>query len=271
MTSDTTTDPNHGEPYQGVERRLRKPVLGMRIRDLDENGAAQYMLQTPRSVDEGLGVFVTPNIQHIALARKDDEFHRALQSAQIIVADGFPVYRFAKLRGLSLPGRVAGRAVIERMFADPAALAGHRGFFVVDSRATAEGIECWLGDFAPAFTVETLVPPFGFEKDAAYCRSLADAISTFDATLIFLCVGAPKSELFAYRYRALLPPAWALCVGQSFRLLLGTTPPPPEMMVRFNLEWLWRVMLEPKRMLRRYGPSAVGFLRSAVSDMIKSR
>lgn len=119
MTSDTTTDPNHGEPYRGVERRLRVPVLGMRFRDLDENGAAQYMLQTPRSADEGLGVFVTPNIQHIALARKDDEFNRALASAQIIVADGFPVYRFAKLRGLSLPGRVAGRAVIERMFADP--------------------------------------------------------------------------------------------------------------------------------------------------------
>ncbi|WP_237237720.1 WecB/TagA/CpsF family glycosyltransferase [Sphingomonas melonis] len=199
----------------------------MRFRDLDENGAAQYMLQTPRSADEGLGVFVTPNIQHIALARKDDEFNRALASAQIIVADGFPVYRFAKLRGLSLPGRVAGRAVIERMFADPAALAGHRGFFVVDSRATAEGIECWLNDFAPAFAVETLVPPFGFEKDAAYCRSLADAISTFDATLIFLCIGAPKSELFAYRYRALLPPAWALCVGQSFRLLLGMNAPHP--------------------------------------------
>lgn len=271
MTSDTTTDPNHGEPYRGVERRLRVPVLGMRFRDLDENGAAQYMLQTPRSADKGLGVFVTPNIQHIALARKDDEFHRALASAQIIVADGFPVYRFAKLRGLSLPGRVAGRAVIERMFADPAALAGHRGFFVVDSRATAEGIECWLKDFAPAFTVETLVPPFGFEKDAAYCRSLADAISTFDATLIFLCVGAPKSELFAYRYRALLPPAWALCVGQSFRLLLGMNAPPPDLMVRLNLEWLWRIVLEPRRMLQRYGPSTIGFLRAAVADLRQSR
>ncbi len=271
MTSDTTTDPNHGEPYRGVERRLRAPVLGMRFRDLDENGAANYMLQTPRSTDEGLGVFVTPNIQHIALARKDDEFHRALASAQIIVADGFPVYRFAKLRGLSLPGRVAGRAVIERMFADPAALAGHRGFFVVDSRATAEGIERWLKDFAPAFAVETLVPPFGFEKDAAYCRSLADAISTFGATLIFLCVGAPKSELFAYRYRALLPPAWALCVGQSFRLLLGMNAPPPDLMVRLNLEWLWRIVLEPRRMLQRYGPSTIGFLRAAVADLRQSR
>lgn len=269
--SDPSTDPKPDEPYQGVERRLRKPVLGMRMRDLDEDGAAQFMLQTRRTEEEGLGLFVTPNIQHIALARKDDEFNRALQSAQIIVADGFPVYRFAKLRGLSLPGRVAGRAVIERMFADPAALAGHKGFFVVDSRATAEGIEAWLKDYAPDFAVETLVPPFGFEKDAAYCRSLADAISTFDTTLLFLCVGAPKSEVFAYRYRALLPPGWALCVGQSFRLLLGMNTPPPELMVRLNLEWLWRIVLEPRRMLQRYGPSTIGFLLAAVSDLKKSR
>lgn len=267
---DSSADSTNSAPFQGVERRLRKPVLGMRLRDLDEDGAAVYMLQNRRTAVEGLGLFVTPNIQHVALARKDLEFSRAVQSAQIIVADGFPVYRFAKFRGLSLPGRVAGRAVIERMFADPAALSGHRGYFVVDSQATAGAIRTWLRDFAPDFAVETLVPPFGFEKDAAYCRSLADSIATFDASLLFLCVGAPKSELFAYRYREHLPPGWALCVGQSFRLLLGSTPPPPELMVRLNLEWLWRVMLEPRRMLQRYGPSALGFLRAAMSDLRRS-
>jgi N-acetylglucosaminyldiphosphoundecaprenol N-acetyl-beta-D-mannosaminyltransferase len=58
-----------------------------------------------------------------------------------------------------------------------------------------------------------------------------------------------------------------LCVGQSFRLMLGTTTPPPALMVRLNLEWLWRIMLEPRRMLRRYGPSAIGFLRAASADL----
>jgi N-acetylglucosaminyldiphosphoundecaprenol N-acetyl-beta-D-mannosaminyltransferase len=58
-----------------------------------------------------------------------------------------------------------------------------------------------------------------------------------------------------------------LCVGQSFRLLLGTTTPPPAILVGLNLEWLWRIVLEPRRMLRRYGPSALGFVLAAVNDL----
>jgi N-acetylglucosaminyldiphosphoundecaprenol N-acetyl-beta-D-mannosaminyltransferase len=80
-------------------------------------------------------------------------------------------------------------------------------------------------------------------------------------------VGAPKSEVFVHRYSGILCPCWALCVGQSFRLLIGTTTPPPAIFVALNLEWLWRLTLEPGRMLRRYVPSAIGFIRSALEDI----
>jgi N-acetylglucosaminyldiphosphoundecaprenol N-acetyl-beta-D-mannosaminyltransferase len=89
--------------------------------------------------------------------------------------------------------------------------------------------------------------------------------------LLFLCVGAPRSEVFVHRHRAILPPCWALCVGQSFKLVLGMTVPPPALMVRLNLEWLWRIVLEPKRMLKRYGPSSLGFLASVLADLRKKR
>ena len=264
---DASADTNQDVSGGGAAHRASTPVFGLRFSDLDEPGAARHMLAVRRTAAEGPGLFVTPNIQHIALARRDDAFRAAMAGAEIIVADGFPVYRFARARGVDLPGRVAGRAVIEEMFADPVRLSGHRGYFVVDSEATASGIRAWAARRAPDFVVETHVPPFGFEADAGYGRSLADAISAFDTTLLFLCIGAPKSEVFAHRYRAYLPPCWILCVGQSFRLLLGTTRPPPAVMVRLNLEWLWRIALEPRRMLARYGPSGVGFLRAALSDL----
>jgi N-acetylglucosaminyldiphosphoundecaprenol N-acetyl-beta-D-mannosaminyltransferase len=82
-----------------------------------------------------------------------------------------------------------------------------------------------------------------------------------------MCVGAPKSEVFVHRYSGVLCPCWALCVGQSFRLLIGTTTPPPAIFVKLNLEWLWRLTLEPGRMLRRYVPSAIGFLRAVWDDL----
>ena len=257
--------------YQGPERRLRKPVLGIRFRDFDTQQAAEYMLMTRRLPKDGVGLFVTPNIQHIALARKDAEFDAAMKSAQILVADGFPVYRFARLRGLFLPGRVTGREVVEQMFADPAELVGHRGYFVVDSEETARGIEAWAAKNFPGFDLRTHVPPFGFDRDVDQCLALVDAINDFGTTLLFMCVGAPKSEVFVHRHGAILGPCWALCVGQSFRLLIGKTTPPPALVVRLNLEWLWRIGLEPRRMLRRYVPSAIGFLLSALGDLLWQR
>lgn len=258
-------------PPYGLERRLRKPVLGLRMRDFDVAQSVDHMLATKRTSDEGVGLFVTPNIQHVALAREDTEFAAAMAGAQIIVADGFPVYRFAKARGLHLPGRITGREVIERMFAQPDRLAGQRGFFVVDCDETAASIVDWVADNAPGFVCETLVPPHGFDRDGRYCLALADRIARFDTTLLFLCIGAPKSELFVHRHRLLLPPCWALCVGQSFRLILGSTRPPPALMVRLNLEWLWRILLEPRRMVRRYGPSALGFVAAALADLRRPR
>lgn len=256
-----------GEPYTGIERRVRKPVLGLRLRDFDVAQSATYMLATRRSAEEGAGLFVTPNVQHIALARTDPVFAAAIASATIVVADGFPVYRFAKARGLGLPGRITGREVVERMFADPAALAGHRAYFVVDSEETARLIDTDIIAATPDFAGRTHVPAFGFDADPAQCAALADDIRAFGTTLLFLCIGAPKSEVFAHRHRVLLPPCWVLCVGQSFRLVLGTTAAPPALMVRLNLEWLWRIVLEPRRMLRRYVPSSWGFARAALADL----
>ena len=258
-------------PYTGVERRKRKPLLSMRLRDFDVDQCVEYMLTTSRTAQEGVGLFVTPNIQHVAAMRSDPEFAAAMQSAQIIVCDGFPVYRYAQMQGQVLPGRITGREVVERMMADVSPLEGHRLFLVVDTEETAVAIREMLAKRAPSLAVETLVPPFGFDRDPSYCAELAGQITRFDTTLLFLCVGAPRSELFVYRNRAILPPCWALCVGQSFKIVLGMNALPPELMVRLNLEWLWRILLEPKRMLKRYGPSSVGFLASVFADLRRKK
>jgi N-acetylglucosaminyldiphosphoundecaprenol N-acetyl-beta-D-mannosaminyltransferase len=243
------------------------PILGMRLRDFDVAQAADYMLTTPRADEEGVGLFVTPNIQHVALARDDADFAAAMKSAQIIVADGFPVYRFARARGLFLPGRITGREVIEDMFSRPERLVGHRGYFVVDSEETATRIEAWTAETFPGLAVRTHVPAFGFEKDLEASASLGIDINEFGTTLLFMCVGAPKSEVFVHRHRGLLRPCWALCVGQSFRLLIGLNTLPPPIIVRLNLEWLWRIGMEPGRMIRRYVPSMLGFIHSALGDL----
>jgi N-acetylglucosaminyldiphosphoundecaprenol N-acetyl-beta-D-mannosaminyltransferase len=221
---------------------------------------ARHILVTPRRGDVGL--VVTPNIQHVALLRDDEDFRQAYASAEIVTCDGFPVHYYARLRHCPSPGRVTGCDIVADLMADRPALAGHRPFFVIDHEDTARAIAAWAA--TAGLDVATHVPPFGFDRDEAISRALAETIAAHGATVLFMGLGAPKSEIFVHRHRAILPPCWALCVGQAVKMALGLTPPPPSVVEKLNLEWLWRIFLEPKRMGARYAGSAVGFLLAIV-------
>ena len=197
-------------------------------------------------------MFVTPNIQHIAEMRTNKELRSALQAADIVTCDGFPVAKYARMRGCAIPGRVTGREVTEYLMRHANLADTHRMFFLVDSEETAQAVNRWARSPSQHCACHVVVAPAGFGDDAAYCDMLARQISDFGCTLLFLCVGAPRSELFAARYRNKLPDCWVLCVGQSVRLTLGLNRPPPALVEKLNLEWLWRIMLEPKRMTKRY-------------------
>lgn len=242
-------------------------IFGLTVCPLTAVAVAARLLDAPRSPAAGVGLVVTPNIQHIALLRRDPALRAACAEAEIILCDGFPVYYYARLRGCAVPGRVTGREVVAELFAVPQRLAGQRLFCVVDGEQTAAALAEWAGRHGLADSVAAAIPPFGFERDAGYGRALAEAIRAHRTTLLLMAVGAPRSEVFVATHRALLPPCWALCIGQSIKIALGLVPLPPRWVQRLNLEWLWRVGLEPGRMGRRYLGSVLGFAAAILADL----
>jgi N-acetylglucosaminyldiphosphoundecaprenol N-acetyl-beta-D-mannosaminyltransferase len=111
-----------------------------------------------------------------------------------------------------------------------------------------------------------VIPPFGFESDDRYCQEMAGQIHAHGTTLLLMAVGAPRSEIFVDRYRSLLPPCWAFCVGQAVKIALGLVERAPGFWQTAGLEWLWRVRQEPKRLARRYLVSSVGFALAVLED-----
>ncbi|MDR3439113.1 WecB/TagA/CpsF family glycosyltransferase [Telmatospirillum sp.] len=242
---------------------MRASIFGLSICPMTASQIARHILATPRRGDVGL--VVTPNIQHVALLQGDEDFRQAYASAEIVTCDGFPVHYYARLRQCPSPGRVTGCDIVADLMADRRALAGHRPFFVVDHEDTASAVAAWAA--AAGLDAATHVPPFGFEGDEAVSRALAETIAAHGTTILFVGLGAPKSEIFVHRHRAILPPCWALCVGQAVKMALGLTSPPPTAIKRLNLEWLWRILLEPRRMGVRYARSIVVFLMAVVRDI----
>jgi N-acetylglucosaminyldiphosphoundecaprenol N-acetyl-beta-D-mannosaminyltransferase len=243
----------------GMERK----IFGFSISRVDAKSIAT-MVCAPRSL--GIGLIVTPNLDHIANLRRNVEFANAYRWATIIVCDGFPVQYYAKLRGISVE-RVTGCDVINELMS----MAGpsQRFFFVVDSDQTAAAVIKW-GEFRQ-IAVQTSVPPRGFENNLTKSNYLFARIREHHTTILIMGVGAPKSEVWVWRHQHQLPNCWALCLGQAVRTALGLTTRAPKIVRTLHGEWLWRICQEPRRLAGRYALGPVMFLVAIFEDLVESK
>lgn len=245
------------------------PLFGLRFTLLSGVDIARLVADHLRTPEEGVGLMITPNIQHIALMRANGAFRHACEQAEILTCDGFPLYYYGWCRGVKLPGRVTGREITEHLISAPGCLKKHRIFAVVDSERTGMATRQWACTNGLEDGFAFYVPPVGFEDDPDQSLNLVHLIRKHGTTLLLMGVGAPRSELFVSRYRADLPACWALCIGQSLIVALGLLPRPPRLVQRFNLEWLWRIVLEPRRLAKRYVWALYGFFLSIVRDLLR--
>lgn len=226
---------------------------------------AEMALTSRRDPPDGVALVVTPNIEHIARLRSSPALARAYRNAAVTVCDGWPVRRYARLCGLQVE-RVTGCDIAAGLMGAEAYPRWQRIFLVLDSRETEAAVRNWAVCHDMAEQVATAIPPFGFENDDAYCRQMAAQIHAHGTTLLLMAVGAPRSEIFVDRYRSLLPPCWAFCVGQAVKIALGLVQRAPGFWQAVGLEWLWRLRQEPRRLARRYLLSSVGFALAVLED-----
>jgi len=173
-----------------------------------------------RLAREGVGLVVTPNIDHIAQLRRNSAFRHAYANAEMVLCDGFPVHYYALARGHAVK-RVTGCEVINCLLQNPRLMSCHRLFFVVDRERTAQAVDEWADKTGLRSQVVTRVPPFGFEADAIWSAKLADEIFAHSTTILVMAIGAPRSEIFVDQHRTSLPPCWAMYVGQAVKTAFG--------------------------------------------------
>jgi N-acetylglucosaminyldiphosphoundecaprenol N-acetyl-beta-D-mannosaminyltransferase len=114
--------------------------------------------------------------------------------------------------------------------------------------------------------VAVAVPNLG--EDRAAQEFLADAVAACDATLLIMTLGAPVSEVFVHSNRDRLPACWAMCVGQGLRVELGLVARAPRRWRALGLEWLWRLMQEPRRLGPRYLLDVLWFPVAVTRDLM---
>jgi exopolysaccharide biosynthesis WecB/TagA/CpsF family protein len=238
-------------------------ALGIRFAPMTTEHVAELVLGAAPTGPVSL--IVTANINHVRLLRCRD-FADSYSFARFACPDGFPVLVYARLRGLPLKQRVTGCDIFEKLM-HHRRLRGQRLFFVVECAETASAANAWFDTRGMGQQVRVAVAPSGLLGNDAAQASLARMIAEESPTLLVMTLGAPVSEIFVYRHRDVLPPCWALCVGQALRVELGLVRRAPMALRKLGLEWLWRMFQEPRRLVWRYVQDVIWFPIAILLDL----
>jgi N-acetylglucosaminyldiphosphoundecaprenol N-acetyl-beta-D-mannosaminyltransferase len=210
------------------------------------------------------GLVVTPNVDHILLVHDDAKVAGVYRRAMFRFADGMPIVWLSRMtrRGRALPERVTGADLLVAT-CERAAASGATVFFAGGKPGVAETAGARLRERFPGLAiVGTDAPPLGFERDPVLSKKLAEKITAARPHLLFMGVGTPKQELWADAHLSALDCGPILCCGAAFDCAAGTAKRAPVAVQRFGVEWLWRLLHEPRRLWRRYlvrGPRFFGF------------
>lgn len=199
------------------------------------------------------GVLVTPNVDDIMKHQRDEGFHRDASQADFVVCDSKIVLLAAKFLGTPLKEAIPGSDFF------PQYCEYHKND---DTKIFLLGAKEGVGEIAKErinqkigreIVVGTYSPPFGFEKDDVECEHIVDLLRASDANVVLVGLGNPKQTRWIFKYKDRLPNIDVfLALGATIDFEAGNVRRAPLIFQKLALEWLYRLMMEPKRMYRRY-------------------
>lgn len=218
---------------------MKQDVLGLQFDNvtMDEAVArAEELLEAP-----GASIVVTPNAEIGYEALHDAQFRALLNGADLVLPDGAGVVLAAKLRKTPLKQKVAGVDFADRLLT-VLAETGKTLYLLGGKPGIAELAAEKMAERHPGLQICGTAD--GYFKDEG---PVIGKINAAKPDVLFVCVGAPKQEIFMHAHRDELDVRLMAGLGGSLDAFAGTVKRAPKWMIRCNLEWLYRLIKEPKR------------------------
>jgi N-acetylglucosaminyldiphosphoundecaprenol N-acetyl-beta-D-mannosaminyltransferase len=214
---------------------------------------------------------VTPNAQHINNLQTDDLFQEIYRHAALSVPDGVPLLWAAKFLRTPLNGRVNGTDLFEKI-CEMGSKKPLKIFFLGGRPGAAEKAAEILESRYPGLKIAgTYCPPYGFETNALEGQKINQQILEINPQILFVGLGSPKQEKWIYANYQELKVPMSIAIGVSFELVAGMVSRAPEWMQKSGLEWLFRLVVEPKRLWKRYILGNPQFVWSIVKQKFSSK
>ncbi len=212
------------------------------------------------------------NPHSYVVARGDAAFGDALRRATWLVPDGAGIVLGSRILGGSIRTRITGADVFEAVSAAADARGPFSAMFVGSTEATLAAIAArYRRDYPNVGELTTLSPPFRERFAPADVEAIATAVSRRRPDLLWIGLTAPKQELLLTAMADGVDFGFAAAIGAVFDFYAGTVQRTSEPFRRLGLEWLPRLLRQPRRLWRRTFVSAPIFLRDVAAASIRRR
>lgn len=212
-------------------------------------------------------LITTLNAHCYNVSRKDAVYREALLESDVLIPDGISIVWAARWLKNERIKKIAGA---DLFFYELNRLAPTNGkcFFLGSSEETLQKITQRLNQEFPTIQVQTYSPPYKPEFTADENAAMISAINQFQPDVLMVGMTAPKQEKWAYQHYNELQVGHICCIGAVFDFYARTVQRAPHWMIRLGLEWLFRLVKEPRRMWRRYLIGNVKFIRYMIGEKI---
>ena len=201
------------------------------------------------------------NPHSYAVALDNPPFAQALRAADWLIPDGSGIVLASKLLGGQIRQRVTGSDIFREVQVALNRLGGYRVFFLGATEATLAEIRCRMAQDYPHIHIAGICsPPFKAEFSADDNRAMIAAINAARPEVLWVGLSAPKQEKWLHQHHAALNVKFAAAVGAVFDFYSGRVKRSHPVFQRLGLEWLPRLLQQPRRLWRRMGVSAPIFL-----------
>ena len=201
------------------------------------------------------------NPHSFVIALDDPLFHQALKNCDFLLPDGEGICMAMRRRFGTHIDKIAGDDIHRHLISGLEKKQG-KVYYMGSSEKVLTLIKNRLEKEYPSVTVRTLSPSFCDELSEEESMQIIDDINGFAPDILFVSMTAPKQEKWVEKYRSLLTNVKIVAsIGAVFDFYAGTVKRAPKWAVKMHVEWLFRLIKEPRRMWQRNFVSTPRFLR----------
>jgi N-acetylglucosaminyldiphosphoundecaprenol N-acetyl-beta-D-mannosaminyltransferase len=191
------------------------------------------------------------NVHTVMECRRDPRLRAIVNAAGMTTPDGMPLVWLARLAGQHHVARVYGPDLLLAELQSSLA-SGHRHFFYGGRAGVADRLAAAMRVRFPGIQIAgTYAPPMASAQELCTDEAAA-AINAAGADIVWVGVSSPKQEFWMACMRPMLQAPVLIGIGAAFDFHSGSVAQAPRWMQRAGLEWLFRLLTDPRRLWRRY-------------------